>query len=300
MKPDFPDVIDSSIIASFRACPQKCFLETFNHWRPKVPNVHLHAGAAYAKGLEAARRAFFEHSKGTNEAEALGIKALIEAYGAFECPEDSAKSLPRMIGALEFYFSAYPLDQEQAIPAQITQNTRGIEFSFAEPIDIAHPQTGNPLIYCGRMDAIVDFAGARYGLDDKTTSQLGASWPKQWDLRSQFTGYCFGAAKAGVPLQGFLIRGVSVLKSRYDTLQALTYRPSWQIDRWHDQLLREVKRMINCWETEIWDWNLDESCTSYGGCQFRRICQSEDQTPWLNVDFERRVWNPLTRRETLI
>lgn len=301
-RPPFPTVLDSSLVASFRSCRQKAFREYIEHWKPRSPSVHLHAGAAYAKGLEVARTAFYLDGKPARDSIELGLGALIKSYGAFECPPDSAKSLERMAGAFEFYFSQYPLESDKAVPVTLPGGGRGIEFSFAEPIDRTHPETGDPLLYVGRMDMICEFAGGIFGEDDKTTSQLGASWPKQWDLRSQFTGYCWGAAKAGMKLDGFLVRGVSILKTKYDTLQAITYRPQWMIDRWYDQLLLDVDDMVQAWESGYWDFNLDHACVEFGGCPFRQICLSEpaSQTAWLETNFERRRWDPVTRLETAL
>lgn len=296
-RPPFPKVIDSTIIAAFKACPRKCELEYVQHWRPKTPSVHLHAGGAYARGLEIARKAYYEDKKDLETAIALGLQALLEFYGDFECPPDSAKSAERTAGAFEYYMTQYPMDRDQAVPATLPSGRRGIEFSFAEPLEVLHPETGDPLIYCGRMDMVCEYAGGLFGLDDKTTSSLGASWSKQWDLRSQFTGYTWGAQKAGLPLQGFLVRGVSILKTKYDTQQAITYRPAWQLERWHSQLLRDLRRMIACWESGLWDFNLDHACTDFGSCTFRQICLSVDPQPWLDAGFEKRAWNPLTRTE---
>lgn len=299
-RPPFPQVLDSTMIAAGRSCLRKLELEFFEHWKPREPSVHLHAGAAYARGLEVARKAYYSGAADEETAIAQGLGALMEAYGDFQCPEDSAKSLSRTAGALEYYFSQYPMATDQARPVVLPSGNLGIEFSFAEPIDIAHPETGDPLIYCGRMDMICDYAGGVYGLDDKTTSSLGASWPRQWDLRSQFTGYCWGAAKAGRPLQGFLVRGVSILKTKYDTLQAVTYRPQWMIDRWYGQLLRDIKRIIQAWESGYFDYSLDHACTEYGGCVFRQVCLSADPQPWLEGSFERRRWDPVNRKEVVV
>jgi hypothetical protein len=294
----FPEVIDNTIRSAFVTCPRYAELAYIQHWKSKIPNIHLHAGGAYAHGLEKARLAYFTEGTSPEIALAKGLQALLEFYGEFECPPDSAKSLERMLGALEYTFDQYPLETDLAKPSLISPGHHGIEFSFAEPLeDVLHPETGNPLIYCGRMDQVVDFAGARYGEDDKTASSLGASWSKQWDLRSQFTGYCWGAQQAGIPLSGFLVRGVSILKTKYDTQQAITYRPQWMIDRWRAQLTRDLNRMKAAWLEGYWDYNLDESCNHYGGCTFRKVCLSQDPTPWLETEFERRRWNPVTREE---
>lgn len=609
MRPPFPTVLDSTIIAAARSCGQKANLEFFLHWKPREPSVHLHAGAAYAHGLERARRSYYEAGAPASAAIAHGLRACLEAYGDFECPPDSAKSLERTAGALEYYFTRYPLDSDAATPIELPGGKRGIEFGFVEPLDETHPETGDPLLYSGRMDMIVSFEGMTLGLDDKTTSQLGASWPRQWDLRcfhpnhevfthggwkyigdininteilqvdtegnmsfvkpternetfysgklvsiqgrrlsqlitpnhrvllnkrrggtitvfaenllkqddkcaiplagrhmedrlpsaiqrfiaavqadaklqgsrgavetgrghrehmphraiifgfskqrkiqrmhdllaelgikdafkansrnefyisgfteiaelvdslldenkdfkpqfatcyddafldelehwdgwgkqyytnsknnaqfvatvaalndraasvscdseghwtvvlstdtqrtlksssitevdyegpvfcvtvpsgyiltrhhgeisvsgnSQFTGYSWGAGRQGIKLDGWLVRGVSILKSKYDTLQAITYRPQWQIDRWYAQLLKDIRLLKQQWESGEFDLNLDHACTEYGGCIFRDVCLMQEPQPLLDMRFQRRAWNPVTREETVL
>jgi len=296
-RPPFPTVIDSSLISAARACGQKANLEYFLHRKPKTESVHLVAGKAFARGLEVAREAFYVNGESPESACALGIGALLQSYGTFECPEDSAKSATRMAGALEYYFTQYPLGADNAPPHTLPSGARAIEFSFLEPVDFEHPETGEPLLYSGRFDMVCDYAGGTFGEDDKTTSSLGASWPKQWDLRSQFTAYCWGAGRGGMSLQGFLVRGVSILKTKYETQQAVTYRPQWMIDRWYDQLLHDLKELKEQWESGRWNFNLDHACTEFGGCMFRQVCLSAEQEPWLEAGFERRRWNPVTREE---
>lgn len=327
-RPMFPHTIDSTILAAFRSCPQKAFLSYISHWKPKEDSVHLIAGSAFAKGIEVARKCFFEgvhvvptvsnnfdadlsqyvrkvewtetegHPLGDSEtAQGLGLQALIAVYGDFECPPDSAKSLERTAGALEFYYANYPFGMDGTNPVTFPGGRRGIEFSFAEPLPFNHPVTGNPILYTGRADMVADFAGGTYVFDEKTASQLGASWSRQWELRSQFTGYVWAAQRSGLAVQGAVVRGVSILKTKYDTQQAVTYRSPYEIDRWLSQVKRDLKRMQQCWEDDWWDFDLDHACAEYGGCGFQRVCKSSDPQTWLPMYFERKVWDPLARRQ---
>jgi hypothetical protein len=299
-RPPFPSVIDSSLLSDFRACPGHAFLKSLLHWKPKVPSVHLHAGKAFASGLEAARRAFYEGGLSADSSVALGMKKLVEEYGDFECPPDSPKSLERMMGAFEYYFASYPLATDSAKPAKLPGGKLGVEFSFVEPLEIVHPVTGDPILYSGRFDMICDYAGGLYGEDDKTTSSLGPTWARTWDLRSQFTAYCWGAKRLGIPLEGFLVRGVSILKTKYDTQQAITYRPAWMIDHWYNQVHELVARMIQYWESANWAWAMDDACNAYGGCEFRQYClmQPDKKVNVLQTNFTRRRWDPVLRVET--
>lgn len=292
----FPAVWDASMLSTFRSCPQKFALSYLCDWKPKAESIHLHAGGAFAKGLEVARESFYAQGLGADASVAAGLGALLKAYGTFECPPDSAKSAERMAGALEFYFNRWPLGQDPATPAQFGSKL-GIEFSFAQPLPVLHPTTGEPLMYCGRADQVCNFAGGIFIEDDKTASQLGASWSRQWDLRSQFTGYCWAARSAGLRVDGVLVRGISILKTKYDCAEAVSYRPEWQVERWLGQTCRDIQRAIKAWEEGYWDWSLDHACTEYGGCMFRSVCLIQDPTPLLELNFERKKWDPLTRTE---
>lgn len=301
----FPTVFDSSILASLKACPTLFRLTYCEDWKPKEASVHLHAGAAFAKGIEVARTEYYVNGASPDLAVAAGLTALLKHYGAFECPADSAKSAERMAGAFEFYFDNYPLNQvdDRGIacdPILLPSGRRGIEFSFAHPLPINHPESGDPILYCGRMDALLNFAGGVFICDEKTTTQLGASWSRQWDLRAQFTGYAWGCEQAGIHVDGAIVRGVSILKTKYDTQQAVTYRPEWQIDRWYAELLEWITDAIGWYKRGIkgFKHNLDHSCAEYGGCTFRQVCSSQEEANWLDTYFERRHWNPITREET--
>ena len=296
-KPMFPPTFDSTMLGAFRSCPQKMFRTYVEHWKPKSESVHLIAGGAFAKGIEVARKAFYEQGKSEEDAIAEGLHALLVAYGDFETPPDSAKSATRMAGALEFYFENYPLAAASAVPVRFADGKLAIEFSFAEPLDINHPVTGDPILYTGRADMIAEFCGGVYCVDEKTTSSLGASWGKQWEMRSQFTGYQWAANRAGVNVQGTLVRGVSILKTKYDHLQHVTYRSQHEVDRWLDQTHRDIARAMKMWEDGYWDFSLDHACAEYGGCSMVSICKSATPNDWLEVYFERRVWDPLARRE---
>jgi len=120
------------------------------------------------------------------------------------------------------------------------------------------------------------------------------------DGRTMVTGNCWGAARGGIKLDGFLVRGIAILKTKFDTQQAITYRPQWMIDRWYEQLLSDVARMKACWESGMWDYNLDHSCEDYGGCSLKNVCLSPEPERWLRTNFTRRVWDPVKREERIL
>ncbi len=311
-RPMFPHTIDSTMLSTFRSCPQKMFRQYIEHWKPMSQSVHLVAGGAFAKGVEAARMAFYSGEierddnilqvpKGDSGlAQGEGLRKLIEHYGEFQCPADSAKSLERMCGALEFYFDCYPLGADGANPITLSSGRRGIEFSFAEPLGVMHPTSGQPILYTGRADMLAERAGGVYIYDEKTTTSLGASWAKSWEMRSQFTGYQWAALRQGINAKGSIIRGVSILKTKYDTLEVATYRSPYEIERWEYQVESDIRAMVRMWEAGFWDYNLDGACTEYGGCSFTAVCKQSKPEEWLPIYFAQKVWDPLARRELTV
>jgi hypothetical protein len=152
--------------------------------------------------------------------------------------------------------------------------------------------------------------GSLMAVDEKTASQLGATWSGNWDVDSQFTGYIAGARSYSVPVVGAVIRGISILKTSYGSAEAIVYRPAWEISRWYAQLLRDVEGMVRAWREakalsdrgERWDlgpglnWALDKNaCSSYGGCMFKSLCKVEDMRNYIPIEYIHREWKPLER-----
>lgn len=290
--PRFPEVLDATILSQYR-CPRKFKLATVDRYGPSGgKSIHLVAGGAYAKGLEVARLAYM---RGDSPESCLeqGTLALITEYGDAD-PGNSAKSLERMVGALEYYFAQYPLD-EDPMRIAVLAGVPAVEWSFALPLPFLHPDTGQPLLYAGRTDCIVEFAGGLYAEDDKTTSSLGSSWGKQWDLRSQFTGYAWAMRELGLKPAGVIVRGVSILKTKYETAQAIVNEQPWKIDQWVEHRTALIKRMLADYKDGYWEPALDETCNEYGGCMFKQICDVPPtlRQNWLDTNFEENTWSPL-------
>lgn len=299
-RPPFPQYIDSTLRASFVACPRKFELTYLHHWKPQLPNVHLHAGGAFARGLEVARRRYHQQKSAPEEALSDGAKELIRAYGDFECPADSAKSCQAMVGALAEYFHHYGFATDRIQPYIKPDGSPAVEFSFVLPIDdsLTHPTTGDPLLYSGRFDLLGVFQDQLWVVDEKTATQLGKSWFNNWNLRSQLTGYCWAARQFDYPVAGAIIRGIAIRKYDYGHAESIQRRPEWFIERWRQQLIRDLRRMISCWEDGYFDYNLDDACSNYGGCVYQEICTSPHPERWLSAHFEQRVWDPLAHTET--
>lgn len=313
----FPDVIDSTILACFDSCSQRFFHEYILCLANSIVSPDLHAGGAFARGIEVARRTYWFDKQDTQAAIFAGFQAFMKQWGDFEpSPKRDGTPHPKdfvnTAGAYFDYFRQYPLDTDPIQPYIMAGDRPAIEFSFGIPLPIKHPITGDPLIYGGRLDMVGYYQQFLAIIDEKTTSQLGMNWERKWPMRGQFKGYAWGLQQHGIPVKAAVIRGIAIQKTQYSHLQAITQIADWQIAEWHADMLSKVQEMVDrfqVWRNQIgaysgslngvyvsrpWRKSWADACESYGGCQFHDLCISRDPTIWYDT-FQRRIWNPLER-----
>ncbi len=293
---DFPALIDSTMRASFKACPQKFYWEWMRRLTLVEKSPDLLAGGAFAKGMEVVRRAFYGEKKSADQALYEGIIALIEFFGDYDPPESNPKTCARMVGALDEYFQVYPLATDYIQP-YMTSDGPAVEITFALPLQVKHPTTGDPILYGGKFDMIGLHQQYEllYVVDEKTTKQLGPTWPDKWTLRGQFLGYMWGAQSYGIEVTGSLIRGISILKKSYGHAEALISLKPWMLDEFIEQVNRDVADMIRHWEEGHWGKVFDEACNSFGGCPMKKLCLSPEPERWISQLYRRNHWNPLKK-----
>lgn len=309
---------------AFVICPGKFHLAHIEHLAPPVPSVHLHFGGCMAKGLEVARRAYFERAETVQQANYVeaGVNAGLAEWGDFDPPAGSFKTIGTLEQSIRYYFDTWPLDVDTA-PPNVVDGKPDVEWWFRLPIPgTTHPDHGGPIYYIGRSDYIPNMGGLLGIEDDKSATSLGPSWIKQWDLDSQFTGYTWARRTQGFECEYVLVRGISILKPKYNEIadpageilnskgkpirreynradsfghsQALVYRPQWMVDRWLAQLQRDVSRMVDCYINGTWDLALHKgACEAYGGCPYKSLHMNANPENWKEVNFVKRTWNPL-------
>lgn len=303
----FPHAIDNSMRKELVKC------ETAAKYKYELglrangqTKVDLHAGKAFAAGMEVARRAFYAEGFEPANAVATGTLEVFRAYGDFIAPDKSNKTATRMAGALSFYFNECPFVGEKLKPIQLGDEI-GIEVGFNFPIGIEHPDDGKELSYCGRFDMLAeDEFGDAWVVDEKTTSQMGDKWANQWLLDSQMTGYCWGARKlldqhgmSNVQVKGAIINGIAIRLRDYEHMRLNTYRQDWEVDRWYRQMKSDVIRWKDAFTMGIHNMALDHACATYNNpCEFSPLCSSRNPERIIPGSYSVVRWNPLTRTET--
>lgn len=294
----FPEVIDNTIRSSWAQCEKKTLFQHFDHWGSAF-SVHLLFGAAFASAIEAGRKAFYVGGLSMEDALVEALRAGMEEYGMHEEPATSVKSRPRLYEAIVSYFDHYNMDFDPVVP-YVHGGKPAIEFSFAIPLPINHPDTGMPLIYAGRCDLIGVFNGTIYIVDEKTASRLGPTWSKQFEHDSQFISYTWAAQQFDYPVSGALVRGVCMYKDRVEHVQIPYSYPKFLIDRWYKQLLEEIQDMLDAYKGKrSFQYAMHKGMSGCSYCSYLNACTSEYPQKVLETQFVKRHWNPLTREVSL-
>lgn len=297
--PLLPAYIDSTMINSFRTCPRRFFHEFILGLRPGEISIDLHAGGAFSGALE---RFYANYYGPCNENIEAALRQTLplffKLWGDFAPSKPTPKTRENVWNALSEYVHKYDPKIDHVQPFDFA-GRKTVEFSFAIPLDgpdfPRHPVSGDPFIYCGRIDLLGTYNGRTCIRDEKTTARLDSNWHQKWDLRSQFLGYCWAVSSSGFQCSTAVVRGI-VLHSRSPNVfvEAVKFFGQWELDRWLEQLRRDLHKIVKCWQEGYWDYNLGDSCTMYSGCSFQDICKSEEAEKWFET-YKVVRWNPLDR-----
>ena len=294
----FPEHVDSTMLSSADSCLQKFFLEFMQHWSPQATSIDLHAGGAMAAGIEAVRRALWQRNLEPRAAVIAGVRAFIMYWGDFEAPEGHTKSFTNVLLAMMDYFQTYHPNSDPVKPYIMQNGAPAVEFTFAYPTDVMHPETGDPILYAGRFDLLGYFNKTLYIIDEKTSGRgMSAEQMQLYKMRGQFLGYAWAARMSGFKVNDALVRLIVIQKTQFQQLPIIVSLPDWQIDRWYEEMNHKLRRLVDCWTKAHWPYSYGDACSSWGGCTFLQLCTAADPSIWIG-DFTKRTWDPLKRDPT--
>jgi hypothetical protein len=292
----FPQHLDDTMISAFRQCPTYWYWKYFRNLRDVGDlSIDLLAGGAYAAGLETARKLFW--SANPPPLEEVFHQARISAikkWGNEPLYEDKPKSLPNILLAIEDYFKHWGVSTDPVQPVITHGGDPAVEFSFALPLPIEHPSTGEPILYTGKLDLLAQRIGQVWAVDDKTSSGFGPSWLNAWDMRSQFTGYTWAARESGLTIAGIIVRGCAFTPTGHKFMEVLTPRPDWMVQAWLKDTVSTIQRMINCWHIAEYPQAMNSACNAYNRpCDFTTLCTKNNPEQWIKANYKEVIWNPL-------
>lgn len=274
--------IDYSMMSTFLTCRRRFYFRYDQHLVPKVPTLPLAFGSAIHEALNV------WHDK--RDVENMVAKFHVTYKEDIERDDKRTNALGEWI--LRNYATAYANEPFKVI---------GNEQSFELPLP-------NGTSFIGRIDKIVDWDGAIWIVDHKTTSSLGYHYSKKVEPNMQLTGYVWAARRLGYPkCVGVLVDAILVAKGLLDSSRRAKLTPLARFDAYiSEERLAEWVQTLDCVQRDIlacyqesqWYPNWD-ACTYYGECPYRKLCVEDGDVrhKLVALDYEKSVWDPRGKRD---
>jgi hypothetical protein len=253
-----------------------------------------HAGKCLAQALETWRAyTYFPLVQGTKGMESIeaAMIAFKHEWGAYTPPSKQGRDHPKTKENTWRTFrrgiKRWSKENDWLEPYGTGPTNTGIELEAAIPLDIPHPDDpSRPLYYVVKMDAIMKTRTTKrklYVLDDKSMGTVSDTWRAQWRTASQLVSYCWAARALGIPVDGYVVRGYQIAKTRFALEEHVERVHDWQLAEWEARMVDLVHELVAQYTTQHlydrWSWpktgKEHKACAySYGRpCAYLDLCE---------------------------
>jgi hypothetical protein len=272
-----PAEFDYTMLSTFLTCRKKYWWRMVRNLILKTPQTALEFGRCIHLALD---------NWYVNKDYKKAIEVFNEAF--VENPEDNKRTKSVAAKLLQLYHERY-VDSSIKILAS--------EMEFTLPI----PDSGIALI--GRIDKVIDWGGAIYVMDHKTTSRLGAEFFNKIKPNMQFDGYVWAARQLGYPtcsgvvMDALLVAKGLIIPAQLAKLSPLGRDISERTDEDIEGYLNNVRRIVRdigqCYIHDEWYENT-ESCCDFNECPYRRLCKESGSVreSIVKADYVVEKWEP--------
>ena len=327
---EFALQIDNSSLEVFNTCPRSAEYQLV-HARGAPPSPPLTYGGGVHDGLEY----WYKNQGGATSPSTLedvirdSIRASEHSFEQNPIPLGEWRTADKCSDTLQRYFKHYgtkepfellkDADGNSAVeipfslPLGVIEQAEIVttDYTFADIVDpdtYSHPSTAKVafskihVYWTGKMDLAARMDGANWIIDHKTTSMLGPSFYRHFELSGQTIGYTW----AGEQIFGEKFAGlmVNVIVGRKPTKsgvgctferQRFYYRQD-QVDEWADNTLTLCSDFIACLARDNFPMSVSWCMGKYGACKYHDVCTlPKDQRHFmLNSDqYADNTWTPL-------
>jgi hypothetical protein len=295
---------DATSLSLLKTCPAKYFMSIIEGWESRRRSPHLTFGIILHEAIERYSRAKAEgmdHQEAQREAVFVIYAQAGERdeHGTWQPwqSDDPAKTLQSLFRTVIWYLEEFRDDAAQVVRLSNGKPACELSFRFEIP-DFVAPD-GNPYIFCGHIDSIVEFAEQRWVMDHKTSkAALGREYFKRYTPDNQMSMYALASKVVfGEPVRGVMVNGMQVAVNFSRFHRGFAHRTEAMLNEWLADTMTWIKFAEHFAMARHWPMN-DLSCDKYGGCPYRDICASDPSVrlDFLRGNFQSRTWDPLQTR----
>lgn len=299
-------IVDNFALTNFTTCAAKFKLRMEDGWTTKWKSGALGFGGALHEGLAA-----WYKTKDASKA----LMAIHEKWPS-NTPPDDYRTKEKCLNVMIEYIKRYPVESFKIVG--LDQGEPLVEVSFTLDTDmkvqfcssclmVAVSGSGNAtlcgncnkpleeILYGGIFDGLVDFNGAIYTLEHKTTSQLGAYYFNQFKPNNQISGYDWAAGKlTGYRVGGSLVNAVGVYKVGATKFERqITTRSDAEVREWLRNVQSVCTQIAIARATNRWPMST-MACTLYGQCEYHGVhslANEAEREKYLEMQYIRQPWS---------
>jgi len=318
-------LIDNSGFETTTTCDRSAEYYLLNKRERSGDRVALKFGGIVHKILEARYRS--GGSAINDTAKAAMLQAALQGFSdtlddsgnlisGYSPPEGDHRNYDMAIDIIQEYCSTYSVEPFEVMNLG---SKHAIEIPFAHPLfdyeinrtiwvrevdgTIRERYVGTiRVLWQGRCDLIVQNSSGIYGVDHKTTSMMGPTYFKEFELASQFRGYTWATQQLlGVMPKGFIVNALGIRKptktGKKIELQRKTIDISQDnLDEWQQDTIHSITSFIEGTIAGFHPRKTKWCMGKYGACQYFDVCtlpRNQRATMLSTGDFKDVTWDPL-------
>lgn len=296
---------DATSVSAYEKCPRYYELRHLQGWQPQRRSEHLTFGGVYASALESFHKLTAEGQDYESATRTVVREALIATWLHEKDADDkpiagtgepwlslhSAKTRETLLRSIVWYIEHFRDDPTTIVT--LADGRVAAEHSFSLPLS-------DNYIYCGHMDRVVNYAGGKYVMDQKTTGgAVTSQFFDQFKPDIQMAGYTWaGKIIFDLPVAGVIIDAAQIAVGFTRFVRGFVPYPEPLLNEWYETTLATIAEAKHSHESGKYPMRR-ASCGNYGGCDFRKVCSRipQHREAILHADFQRAErWDPLKRR----
>ena len=267
--------LDASRIACFMECRKKYWLRYVRHLKP----IRRSTAPAFGTAIHSALDSWYMD------------KDVDKAWEVFcseykDSPEDALRTRAKARQVLKEYDKHY-----RDLRIEVLE----VEYGFQIMDDEIEG-----LMLEGRIDKVIDWEGAVYGMDHKTTRSIGIYYFNGFRNNVQIDMYMMILRKMFPQVLGIIIDAIQIAKTKGDFMRDVAERNKGDIDGFRrvlKQVVYEIKEIMGKGDTDWWCPNYG-ACANWGGCAYMKACIESDDRCFEAVLGDREMfvvekWSPI-------
>lgn len=215
--------------------------------------------------------------------------------------EGSFRTYATALNFIAEYNAMYPVEAFSV--AVLPDGRPGVEIPFALPLCTLEADRVIKVVWTGRVDLLYKREDRYYIMDHKTTSVLGPTYFKDFELSSQVFGYVWAMQKLlGCVIDGFCVNALAFRKptktgKSLELLRHIVPIDQALVEEWEHDTQTIVSDLVNMSQRSDWPKHTKWCVGKYGVCEYAPICAlpPANREVLLHSGAYRDVtWSPLT------